>query len=78
MRPLVPAKCIDCGYVGKSKRPRFYQCGHCYYVRMDAANMAQIEQLTGRIKKLRVQAAKFRIKSVNFRLRHPMPPIGEI
>lgn len=69
--PLVPAVCA-CGHKGKSKRPEYYQCGHCYYEARASWNDATVAKLKARIAKLKAEAAEFRKKSRRFRERHPV------
>lgn len=67
---LAPAVC-RCGYRGKSRRPKHYQCGYCYYMNWSIGIAARAAKLRERSAKLEREVRDARAKAAAFRKRHP-------
>lgn len=70
-KPLQRAGC-KCGHEGKSKNPKFYQCGFCYYSNWAAHSERAIADKLVQVKKLRVEVMRCKKKAADFRKRHPL------
>jgi len=70
---LQPAVC-PCGHVGKSKNPKWYRCGFCYYTASAEGNEDLADKLIARASKLRLEAEAFRARALAFRQKNLLPP----
>lgn len=61
-----------CGHVGKSKTPKWYRCGRCYYANRATGNRKRAGELRARAEKLDAEALKFEAKSAAFAAKHPV------